>query len=256
MSEAKVVLSVQDGVATVRFNRPGAKNALDGECMALLHEAFTAVSAVPGVRVVVLTGTGDTFSAGADLKSALAKDETGFAAAGPEAFAGLLTTISDCPRPVIARVQGNVFGGGNGLVAACDLAVADPGVTFAFSEVRLGLIPAVISVVCLAKLTPAAARELLLLGGRVPAQQVLEAGMINAVTGDYDQQIDRWVASLKKCGPNALAGTKDLIATVPGLSRADAYAYTAQRSGEFFASDEAREGMSALLEKRPPSWTV
>lgn len=243
-----------DGVATITFNRPQARNAIDAASMDLLRAALTASAADDSVRVVVITGTGDTFSAGADVKAALAGE--GFAAAGPEAMAALLAQIQDHPKPTIARVQGNVYGGGNGLVAACDLAVAADHVRFAFSEVRLGLTPAVISVVCLPKLHPADAAELFLTGERVPAERVRAAGMINAVVAaeELDAAVTRWVGQLRLGGPLALAGTKELLRRVPAMTRADGFEYTAEVSGQYFRSEEAREGMTALLQRRQPAW--
>ena len=251
-----VLVDAADGVATITFNRPQARNALDPTSMTLLRDALAATAADDAVRVVVLTGTGDTFSAGADLKAALSGDPAGFAAAGPEAMGALLGEIQDHPKPTIARVQGNVFGGGNGLVAACDLAVAAEHVRFAFSEVRLGLTPAVISVVCLPKLHPTDAAELFLTGERVSAQRVKEAGMVTAVAPEdgLDGVVRGWVEQLQKGGPAALAGTKELLRRVPGMSRSDGFAWTAELSGQFFRSDEAVEGMTALLQKRPASW--
>lgn len=253
-----VVVDVSDSVATITFNRPQARNALDPQSMHLLRQALSDTATDDAARVVVITGTGDTFSAGADLKAALSGDSGGFAAAGPEAMAELLGAIQDHPKPTIAKVQGNVFGGGNGLVAACDLAVAADHVRFAFSEVRLGLTPAVISVVCLPKLHPSDAAELFLTGERVSAERVQRAGMINAVVpGDgLDGAVAGWVAQLRKGGPLALAGTKELLRRVPTLGRDEGFSYTAEKSGEFFRSDEAIEGMTALLQKRPPAWTT
>lgn len=253
---AKVDCRTEGGVATIEFNRPEARNALDPESMVLLADHLRATAADDGVRAVVLTGVGDTFSAGADLKAALSGDAGGFAAAGPEAMAALLTSIADHPAPTIAKVQGNVYGGGNGLVAACDLAVAADHVRFAFSEVRLGLTPAVISVVCLPKLHRSDAAELFLTGERVSAERVRAAGMINAVVpaAELDGAVARWTRQLLLGGPAALAGTKELLRRVPAMSRADGFAYTAELSGEFFRSDEAREGMTALLQRRPPAW--
>ncbi len=251
-----VLVAVESGVATVTFNRPQARNALDPQSMTLLREALADTATDDAVRVVVLTGTGDTFSAGADLKAALSGDAGGFAAAGPEAMAALLSEIQDHPKPTIAKVQGNVFGGGNGLVAACDLAVAADHVRFAFSEVRLGLTPAVISVVCLPKLHPADAAELFLMGERVSAERVQRAGMINQVVpaDGLDGAVTGWVEQLQKGGPQALAGTKELLRRVPTMTRTDGFAYTAEVSGSFFRSEEAIEGMTALLQKRPASW--
>lgn len=254
--QPKVVITVSESVAEVRMNRPKARNALDPESMELLGDALAQAQADDNVRAVVLTGTGDTFSAGADVKAALAQDPEGFAKRGPVVMAELLAKIQDSNKPVIAKVQGNVYGGGNGLVAACDLAVAAEHVRFAFSEVRLGVTPAVISVVCLQKLSRADANELFLLGERVPAQRVLDAGMINAVVpaAALDAKVAQWVHTLAKGGPLALAGTKDLIRRVPEMNRSDAFAFTAEVSARYFGSPEAAEGMTALLQKRPPSW--
>lgn len=257
-SPGKVYTTITAGVATVTFNRPEAHNALDGESMQLLQDALTDTAEDVGVRAVVLTGVGKTFSAGADIKAALSGESGGFAANGPEAMARLLTKIQDHPKPTIAKVQGNVFGGGNGLVAACDLAVAAEHARFAFSEVRLGLTPAVISVVCLPKLRRRDAHEMFLLGGRFSAQRMLEAGMLNAVAEAeaLDAVVAEWTAQLRLGGPEALAGTKTLIRRVTGMNRSDGFAYAADVSGEFFRSDEAREGMTAQLQRRSPTWAV
>jgi methylglutaconyl-CoA hydratase len=252
----EIDLQIRDGVATIRLNRPAARNALNGTAMAGLREALTATAEDGAVRVVVLTGTGPVFSAGADLKAAAAGDEGSFAATGPEAMAAMLAQIVDHPKPTIARVQGDVFGGGNGLVAACDLAVAADTARFAFSEVRLGLTPAVISVVCLPKLSRADAMELFLFGERVPAARLVAAGMLNAAVpaAELDATVDGWVAKLRAGGPLALAGSKELINRVPAMGRDEAFAWTAARSGEYFRSPEAAEGIVAFLQKRPPNW--
>jgi methylglutaconyl-CoA hydratase len=253
---AKVAYSVLGAVAEVRMNRPAARNALDPESMELLGQALTNAQADDSVRVIVLTGTGNTFSAGADVKAALTQDPEGSAKPGPVVMAELLAQIQDSSKPVIAKVQGHVYGGGNGLVAACDLAVAAEHTRFAFSEVRLGLTPAVISVVCMQKLDRADANELFLLGERVSAQRVLSAGMVNAVVESdaLDAVVAGWVSMLSLGGPLALAGTKELIRRVPELDRAQGFEFTAEYSRKYFASPEAVEGMTALLQKRTPNW--
>ncbi len=252
----EVVVELVDGIATIRINRPEARNALNGAAMAALTDALTSTANDDAARVVVLTGTGKVFSAGADLKAAAAGEEGSFAATGPEAMADLLTQIMDHPKPTIARVQGDVYGGGNGLVAACDLVVAADTARFAFSEVRLGLTPAVISVVCLAKIGRADANELFLLGDLVGAARMKEAGMVNTVASpdDLDAAVAAFTDKLRLGGPRALAGTKDLIRRVPTLSRTDAFAYTAEISGKYFRSAEAAEGIAAFIQKRRPSW--
>ncbi|MFM9133841.1 MAG: enoyl-CoA hydratase/isomerase family protein [bacterium] len=142
MSDDAVVLSTRDGVATITLNRPEAKNRLDSQGMELLREHLAATAGDPGTRVVVLTGSGSTFCSGADLSGALQAAEGGFASGGTTALVGVLTAMLDHPKPIVGRIQGHVAGGGNGLVAACDLAVASAEAKFAFSEVRVGVAPA------------------------------------------------------------------------------------------------------------------
>lgn len=250
---SEIVVEHVEGIATIRINRPDARNALNAAAMTGLLAALADTAADPAVRVVVLTGTGSVFCAGADLKDAAAGS---FAATGPAAMAEMLAAVQDHPKPTLARIQGDVFGGGNGVAAACDLSVAVDTARFAFSEVRLGLTPAVISTVCLPKLSRADAMELLLFGQRVPAERVARAGLINAAVAvdDLDATVQEWAGLLRAGGPAALAGTKELINTVPGMSRRDAFEWTAAKSAEFFSSAEAAEGIAAFLQKRPASW--
>lgn len=247
---------VAGATATITLAAPERRNVLDGPTMQALLDALQASASDEGVRAVVLTGEGTTFCAGADLSGGAAPGASGFATAGTEALVAVLEAILDHPKPVIARVQGHVAGGGNGLVAACDLAVAAESARFAFSEVRVGVAPAVIAVVCLQKLSPAHARELLLTGERVSAQRALDAGLLNAVVADtaLDAAVSAYVDQLAMGGPIAVARTKELLRRVPAMTRADAFAWTAEMSASLFASDEAREGMSAFFERRRPAW--
>ncbi|MEI6360759.1 MAG: enoyl-CoA hydratase-related protein [Actinomycetes bacterium] len=257
-SQAAALYDVSAGVATITLNRPEARNRLDAEAVALLVQHFDAAAQDPGVRVVVLTGSGSTFCAGADLAAAAAGDEAGFAGSGPQAMVRLLTTMLDHPKPIVAKVQGHVAGGGNGLVAACDIAVASSDALFAFSEVRVGVAPAVISVACLAVMGRRDAQELFLTGERVDAQRVREAGLVTRIAPPdaLDAVVAGYAALLMAGGPEALAKAKRLIRRVPGLSRDEAFAETAELSASLFSSAEAHEGMTAYLEKRPPSWTA
>lgn len=245
-----------DGVATVTLDRPDAKNRLDAEGMALLRQSMDSAAADDAVRVVVLTGTGNTFCAGADLSAAASADAEGFSGSGPQALVGVLESMLDNPKPIVGRIQGHVAGGGNGLVAACDLAVAAADARFAFSEVRVGVAPAVISVPCLTKMHRADAYELLLTGERVSADRVRAAGLVHQVVAvdGLDEAVRAYVDALLLGGPEALANTKALLRRVPALPRDDAFAWTAQLSASLFSSDEAREGMTAFLGKRRPSW--
>jgi methylglutaconyl-CoA hydratase len=256
VTDAPVRYDVSAGVATITLDRPESKNRLDAAGMAALGEHLASAAVDDAVRVIVLTGTGNTFCAGADLSAAASGDEAGFAGSGPESLVRVLTAMLEHPKPIIARVQGHVAGGGNGLVAASDIAVASSDARFAFSEVRVGVAPAVISVVCLQVMNRRDAQELLLTGERVDAARALRAGLVTSVAepAELDSVVAGYVASLLAGGPQALAGTKDLLRRVPRLEQGDAFALTAGISAGFFASDEAREGMTAFLEKRPAAW--
>lgn len=251
-----MLLAVDGGVATITLNRPDQKNRLDPAAMQLLITHLDTAAADPAVRSIVLTGTGTTFCAGADLLSAVNADAGGFAGSGPELLATVLTTMLDCPKPIIAKVQGHVAGGGNGLVAACDLAVASADARFAFSEVRVGVAPSVISVVCLAVMHRRDAQELLLTGERVDADRVLRAGLLTQVVpaDALDAAVTALTEQIRAGGPEAVANTKELLRRVPTMDRSDALAWTAEKSAALFSSEEAREGMTAFLQKRPPSW--
>jgi methylglutaconyl-CoA hydratase len=256
VAQPEVLLNLADGVATITLNRPEARNMLTASGMELLAAHLRSAGDDPQVRVVVLTGSGNTFCSGADLRGASAADAQSFTGSGPGALVGVLEAMLDNPKPVIARVQGHVAGGGNGLVAAADLSVAAESAKFAFSEVRLGLAPAVISVVCLARMHRADAQELFLTGDRVPAARMVASGMVNRVVPDVelDAVVDDWIVSLKAGGPEALGHTKGLLRDVPGMSRSAAFEHTAVLSGRLFASPEAAAGMMAFLSRQPAPW--
>jgi enoyl-CoA hydratase/carnithine racemase len=256
VTQGPVRYEVGDGVATITLDRPESRNRLDAEGMAALAAALNEAARDSAVRVVVLTGTGSTFCAGADLSAAVSGDAVGFAGSGPDALVRVLTSMLEHPKPLIARVQGHVAGGGNGLVAACDLAVAAPDARFAFSEVRIGVAPAVISVVCLQVMHRRDAQELLLTGERVDAERALRAGLLTGVAGadGLDAAVDGLVRALLAGGPQALTRTKELLRRIPAVGVDEGFAHAARMSAELFASDEAREGMTAFIEKRPASW--
>lgn len=249
---------VADGVATLTLDNPDARNVLDADTMAALSDGLHRAGDDPAVRVVVLTAEGRAFCAGADLKGAAAADSASFTVAGPMALVAVLEELLDCPKPTIARVQGHVAGGGNGLVAACDFAVAAEDVHFAFSEVRVGVAPAVISVVCLDRMNRRDGIELLLLGERVPAERAAGAGLINRSVPreDLDSAVAVYVDALRKGGPLALRTTKDLLRKVPGMQRTEAFKWTAEVSAHMFNSDEAKAGMMAFLSKQPAPWVL
>jgi enoyl-CoA hydratase/carnithine racemase len=252
MTDASVLLDVAEGVATITLNRPDERNRLTAQGMRDLSGAVARAGADPGVRVVVLTGSGSTFCSGADLSATT----EGFAGSAPGAYVEALTAILDLDKPTVAKVQGHVAGGGNGFVAACDLAVAVADARFAFSEVRVGVAPAMVAVVCLQVMHRRDAVELMLTGERVDAERALRAGLLTSVVpaDGLDAAVAGLVAQLAAGGPEALAVTKQLLRRIPSTGRDEAFAYTAAVSAERFGSAEAREGMTAFLEKRPPAW--
>jgi methylglutaconyl-CoA hydratase len=258
VTEEPIRFEVEGGIATITLDRPESKNRLDLAGMAALADCLDRAASDAAVRVVVLTGSGSTFCAGADLSAAVAQDADGFAGSGPDALVRVLKAMLEHPKPIIARVQGHVAGGGNGLVAASDIAVAASDARFAFSEVRVGVAPAVISVVCLQVMNRRDAAELLLTGERVDAERVQRAGLLTAVVPPdaLDAAVAGYAELLLEGGPEAIALTKELVRRVPGLPTDEAFALTAEVSAAAFASAEAREGMTAFLEKRRPAWAV
>ncbi len=261
MSDELVHLQVRDGVATVTLDSPRNRNALSGKLVSDLQRQLAAALSDDDARVIVLTGAGPAFCSGADLKEQREANAAGDGQPRPTGLAqgglpAVLTMIWDSSKPVICRVNGPARAGGLGLVATCDLAIAPESVTFAISEVRIGVIPAIISVVLLPKLGVARALELFLTGKTFSAAQAAEFGILTAAVpdGELDTAVTRCVTELRKGGPAALAGAKRLIRDVPGLPMPEAFDEMAARSARFFASGEAREGLRAFAEKRPPAW--
>ncbi len=238
----------RDGeILRVTLARPDRRNAFDAALIAELAEAFVDVGRV---RAVVLSGEGQSFCAGADvewMRSSvdLSYDEN---VADATALRRMLEAIDSCPAPVVARVQGHALGGGCGLVACSDVAVAAEGAVFAFSEVKLGIVPAVISPFALAKIGSGAARRYFVTGERFDAETALRLGLVHEVTADLDGALDRILAELLSAGPKAARAAKRLV-----LERPDG-PETARRIAERRASDEGQEGLRAFLERRPPSW--
>ncbi len=249
---APVTYEHAGGVARITLDAPEARNVLTGDSMARLADALDSAALAPDVRVVVLAATGRAFCAGADLRG------TGAQAGDFTArYTGVLARLLDHPKPTIARVQGHVAGGGNGLVAGCDLSVAVADARFAFSEVRVGAVPAIVSVVALQRMPRAQAIELFLTGERVSAQRAAQAGLVTAVVDDeaaLDEAVSAWTQALRLGGPQAIRRTKEVLRRVPGMERGEAFAWTQQVSAEAFASDEAAEGMAAFTQRRPPAW--
>ncbi|MFC8702197.1 enoyl-CoA hydratase family protein [Streptomyces anulatus] len=232
------------GVTTLTLDSPANRNALSASLVGELRAALAACAADDTVRAVLLTHTGTTFCAGADLK----------APPDPEAFVGLMREIVALPRPVVARVAGHVRAGGLGLLAACDIAVAGPSSTFALTESRLGLAPAVISLTLLPRVDRTAANRYYLTGERFDAAEAARISLVTEATEDVDQALVPILDGLRRASPQGLAASKELV-TATVLRSFDQYAEDlVARSAALFASDEAREGMTAFLERRDPAW--
>lgn len=261
MSEPGPLLVRRDGpIATVTMNRPERHNAFDETLIEALTAAFAGLGEDPSVRAVVLAGAGASFSAGADVGWMRRAAEYGEEENRADArrLAAMLKTIDECPKPVVARVQGAALGGGTGLVAVCDIVIASRRASFGTTEVRLGLAAAVISPFVLRAIGPRQARRLFLTGERVDADRALAIGLVHEVVeeSELDAKVDAVLDQLLAGGPEAQAASKELIRIVLAmpqggslLTEATVGVIAARR-----ASAEGKEGLRAFLEKREPSW--
>jgi len=247
-----VHLAIVTGVATITLDSPSNRNALSTRLRRELLAHLRRCAQDDAVRVVVLTHTGTVFCSGMDLREsrgAQASDQ------GVNEFPHILQTIWQHPKPVIARVAGPARAGGIGLIAACDIAVAGARATFGFSEVRIGVVPAVISVTVLPRITPRAAQELFLTGEVFDAARAAEIGLLTAAVADadLDTAVAAYVNSLAKGAPLALAATKAML-TAKDHDLEGQFADKTALSASFFASAEAQEGIQAFAEKRSAVW--
>lgn len=244
---------VAGGVATITLDAPQRRNALSGEMIASVRSQLAAAVADDDVRSVVLSHTGTVFCSGMDLSQVAAMNE---AVEHPVvAFPSLLAELWDCPKPVIARVGGKARAGGIGIIAACDIAIASSDSSFAFTEVRLGVIPAMISVPILARCAVRVSEELLLTGETFDAERAREMGLVNAVHDDVDAEVSRYTAMFALCEPKALAGAKKMMRRDrSSVTMAQDYQQMMELSASFFASPEAQEGIAAFAAKRAPRW--
>lgn len=258
MSEL-VHLEVASGRATITLDSPSNRNALSAQLRRELRDHLDAALADDAVRVVVLTHTGPVFCSGMDLRESRG---AGAGDQGVQEFPGILRTLWHSSKPVIARLAGPARAGGVGLVAACDIALAArpggdvKGATFAFSEVRIGVVPAVISVTVVPRLLPRAAEELMLTGETFDADRAAAIGLLNRAVDPHelDAEVDHYADMLARGGPNALAATKAMLRRTPAPDMAADFDAMLSLSAEFFASEEGQEGMAAFAEKRPPRW--
>ncbi len=249
MTDALVDVQHGDGIRTLTLDSPSNRNALSTRLLDQLALALHEATEDADVRAVVLTGAGTVFCSGADLS------ERGSGA--PNRMPEILTSMVESPVPVIVRVNGHARAGGIGLIAAADLAVAPEAATFAFTEVRVGVAPAMILVPALRVMDRRFLARMVLTGERFDAGHAVTAGLLSAVVAD-DAALDAWVTeqtlAMRKSAPGAVRATKTLLRTLPAQGWSDGLTAAASMSAELFAGPEATEGMAAFLEKRAPAW--
>ncbi|GGO76548.1 enoyl-CoA hydratase-related protein [Nonomuraea cavernae] len=246
-----------NGVATITLDSPPNRNALSVRLLSDLKDRLDWALAEPEARVIVLTGTGKVFCSGADLKEQRADPASGAAGAPVTAsFPEILTLIWESPKPVICRLNGTARAGGLGLVAACDLSIAPLTASFAFTEVRLGVVPAMIAVPVLRRLDSRAAAEYFLTGEVFDAARAVQIGLLTRAVPEeeLDATTARYAELLARGGPEALAITKRLIRDLPEVPFEEGLRQMAELSAERFTSEEGQEGIAAFMQKRPPSW--
>jgi methylglutaconyl-CoA hydratase len=249
---------IRGGIGWITLDRPEVRNALSSELMEAIGEGIGNFENDEHARAIVIAGAGPSFCAGADLRSMRTSREKSGDDNRSDAhrMGGLFHRIASCRKPVLARVHGPAIGGGVGLMAACDIVIAAESTRFQFSEVRLGIVPAVISPFCIRRLGEVKAMRLFLTGEPIDATTALDFGLVDIVVADasIDEAVEKVCADLGKAGPQALIAAKELVRNVVHLEGDAALDYTAEMIARLRVSDEAVEGMTAFLEKRPAAW--
>lgn len=253
-----VEVSKKDGTAIVTLNRPEVHNAMNEQLMTELTQCFKELTNDETVRTIILTGNGKSFCAGADLnwmKSMVnySKEEN---IKDSRLLLDLFETIYSCPKPVIGRINGHAFGGGIGLIAVCDIAIAVPGLKFAFSEVKLGIIPSVISSFIAPRMTLADMRRLFITGERFDSTVAHDIGLIDFVVPpeEFDAKVEYYVKQVTSSGPIAIKEIKKLIGNLKKMDLEHYKEFSVKKISELRVSEEGQEGINAFLEKRKSKW--
>jgi methylglutaconyl-CoA hydratase len=255
----ETVKAVKDGpIARVSFCRPEIHNAFNDTLIYEMTDLFSSLKEDNNVRVVVLTGQGKSFCAGADLNWMRRVKDYSFEKNLEEslALADLFWLIYTMPLPIVGRINGAAIGGGTGFVAVCDIAVAAESAKFSFSEVKIGVVPACIGPYVIRKIGQGKAREFFISGERLTAADAYRIGLVDRYYPDdkLDEEIEKLIATLLSSGPNAIKMAKELITNVPRMTRDEFRQYTAEMIAKLRKSDEGQEGMDAFLNKRKPNW--
>ncbi len=254
-----VHLTVDAGIARVTLARPELRNAFNAEVIEQLHDVFTRITAADDVRAVVLAGEGKVFCGGADINWMRSSLDLSFDAnvGDAERMSDMYRAIDNCPKPVVGRIHGAALGGGAGLAAVCDIAIASDEALFGFTEVKLGIIPAVISPFVLAKIGASHARALFLTGERFDARHAEAIGLVHQVVplADLDQAIEAKISELRTAGPAAIAAAKLLVRRVLDNSYSESRAITTQAIAKQRVTPEGQEGLRAFLERRPAKFS-
>lgn len=255
-TERRVSVTTEGGIARVALDSPHNRNALSDLLVTQLRQALQDAVEDESVRAIVLGHTGGTFCAGADLSEASATTSDDPARARADQLVDLLRAIVTLPKPVIGVIDGHVRAGGMGLVAACDIVLAGPSSTFALTESRLGLAASVISLTLLPRIDPRAASRVFLTGETFDAAHAARVGVVTQAPEDLDAAVETLTAQLAKCSPQGLRETKALVNHDLVAHLDEQRDRVATQSSRLFNSEEAREGMTAFLERRPPRWSA
>ena len=258
---ANIELSIdQRGVATIMLNRPEAKNAMSGDLMADVRDAASNLAADDKIRVIVLTGAGDVFSAGGDLKGMKTQATRTRAEriADATAFAETLLELDRHPKPIVGRINGSAYGGGLGLISICDTAIGLTTANFRLTEVTLGLIPATISPFVVARMGVPAARRTMTGARNMSGTDAVRFGLLTDAVepGELDAAVDKEVARYLKCAPGAVARCKELIEFVSTHGTEENTEYTSARLADCWESEELAQGIAAFLSREKPPWHI
>jgi len=254
-----IEINKDNNIATVYLNRPEVHNAMSEQLMKELTTCFKELAKDDGIRIIILTGKGKSFCAGADLNwmKSMAKYSKEENIKDSRLLLDLYESIYNCPKPVIGRVNGHAFGGGLGLFAVCDIVIAIPNCKFAFSEVKLGIIPSVISTYIVRRIGLSNMRRLFITGERFNSDYAKEIGLVDFVESEekIDEKIQKYSDLLQSSGPKAIVEVKKLVDACEKMNREDYKEFTVKKISELRISEEGQEGINAFLEKRKTKWS-